>query len=67
MASKLKALIEDIKKWNKECFEDVRIKKLDLMHELQMLAGKENQGLLTVEEKSYRLSTQAELEKTVTG
>jgi hypothetical protein len=67
LASKLKALKEDIKKWNKECFGDVRIKKLDLMHELQMLAGKENQGLLTVEEKSYRLSTQAELEKTVIG
>ncbi len=30
-----------------------------------MLEGKENQGLLTAEEKSYRLSTQAELEKTL--
>uniref|UniRef100_A0A2N9I574 Reverse transcriptase domain-containing protein n=1 Tax=Fagus sylvatica TaxID=28930 RepID=A0A2N9I574_FAGSY len=55
LASKLKVLKEDIKKWNKECFGDVRIKKLDLMHELQMLEGKENQGLLTAEEKSYRL------------
>jgi hypothetical protein len=65
LASKLKALKEDIKKWNKECFGDVRIKKLDLMHELQRLEEKENQGLLTAEEKSYRLSTQAELEKTL--
>ena len=65
LASKLKALKEDIKKWNKECFGDVRIKKLDLMHELQRIEEKENQGLLTEEEKSYRLSTQAELEKTL--
>ena len=65
LASKLKALKEDIKKWNKECFGDVRIKKLDLMHELQMLDGKENQGLLTAEEKAYRVNTQSELEKTL--
>uniref|UniRef100_A0A2N9GD74 Reverse transcriptase domain-containing protein n=1 Tax=Fagus sylvatica TaxID=28930 RepID=A0A2N9GD74_FAGSY len=35
------------------------------MHELQRLEEKENQGLLTTEEKSYRLGTQAELEKTL--
>jgi hypothetical protein len=65
LASKLKALKEDIKKWKKECFGDIRIKKLELMQELQRLEGKENQGMLTAEERSYRLSTEAELEKTL--
>uniref|UniRef100_A0A2N9IY01 Reverse transcriptase domain-containing protein n=1 Tax=Fagus sylvatica TaxID=28930 RepID=A0A2N9IY01_FAGSY len=44
---------------------DVRIKKLELMQELQMLEGKKDQGLLTAEEKSNRLNTQAKLEKTL--
>jgi hypothetical protein len=31
LASKLKALIEDIKIWNKDSFGDVRVKKLELI------------------------------------
>ena len=34
LASKLKMLKEDIKKWNKESFGNVHIKKLELMNEL---------------------------------
>jgi hypothetical protein len=34
LASKLKVLKEDIKKWNKESFGDVHIKNLELMKEL---------------------------------
>jgi hypothetical protein len=60
LANKLKALKEDIKKWNKECFGDIRIKKLELMQELQWIKGKETQG-----QRSYRLCTQDELEKTL--
>ena len=65
MASKLKVLKEDIKKWNKESFGDVHIKKLELMKELQLLESKENQGLFTGDDRVHRLNTQAELERTL--
>uniref|UniRef100_A0A2N9GXN7 Reverse transcriptase domain-containing protein n=1 Tax=Fagus sylvatica TaxID=28930 RepID=A0A2N9GXN7_FAGSY len=65
LASKLKVLKEDIKKWNKESFGDVHIKKLELMKELQLLESKENQGLFTGENRVCRLNTQAELERTL--
>jgi hypothetical protein len=65
LASKLKVLKEDIKKWNKESFGDVHIKKLELMKELQLLESKENQGLFTRDDRVHRLNTQAELERTL--
>ena len=65
MASKLKVLKEDIKKWNKESFGSVHVKKLDLMNELQGLESKENQGLFTAEERVRRLNAQTELEETL--
>jgi hypothetical protein len=65
LASKLKVLKEDIKKWNRESFGDVHIKKLELMRELQDLESKENQGLFTGEDRVHRLNTQSELEKTL--
>uniref|UniRef100_A0A2N9H476 Reverse transcriptase domain-containing protein n=1 Tax=Fagus sylvatica TaxID=28930 RepID=A0A2N9H476_FAGSY len=65
LASKLKVLKEDIKKWNREVFGDVHIKKLELMKELQQLEDKENQGLFTGEDRVQRLNTQAELERTL--
>ena len=65
MASKLKVLKKDIKKWNRESFGDVHIKKLELMRDLQDLEAKENQGLFTGEDRVHRLNTQSELEKTL--
>ena len=65
LASKIKVLKEDIKKWNKESFGDVHIKKLELMKELQLLESKENQGLFTGDDRVHRLNTQAELERTL--
>jgi exonuclease III len=65
LASKLKVLKEDIKKWNRESFGDVHIKKLELMRDLQDLEAKENQGLFTGEDRVHRLNTQSELEKTL--
>ena len=65
LASKLKVSKEDIKKWNKESFGDVHIKKLELMKELQLLESKENQGLFTGEDRVRRLNTQLELERTL--
>jgi hypothetical protein len=65
LASKLKALKEDIKKWNKESYGDVRVKKLELMQELQLLETKENQGWLTEEVRFHRSDLKAELEKTM--
>jgi hypothetical protein len=65
LASKLKVSKEDIKKWNKESFGDVHIKKLELMKELQLLESKENQGLFTGEDRVRRLNTQSELERTL--
>ena len=65
LASKLKMLKEDIKKWNKESFGSVHIKKVELMNELQGLESKENQGLFTGEDKVRRLNAQTELEETL--
>uniref|UniRef100_A0A2N9HB65 Reverse transcriptase domain-containing protein n=1 Tax=Fagus sylvatica TaxID=28930 RepID=A0A2N9HB65_FAGSY len=65
LASKLKVLKEDIKKWNKESFGDVHIKKLELMKELQVLESKKNQGIFTAEDRACRLNTQVELERTL--
>ncbi len=65
LASKLKMLKEDIKKWNKESFGNVYIKKLELMNELQLMEAKENQGLFIGEDRVCRLNTQTELEKTL--
>ena len=63
MASKLKVLKEDIKKWNKESFGSMHIKKLELMNELQGLESKENQGLFIGEDKVRRLNAQTEWRK----
>ena len=65
LASKLKVLKEDIKKWNRESFGDVHIKKLELMKELQVLESKENQWLFTGDDRVHRLNTQSELERTL--
>jgi exonuclease III len=65
LANKLKALKEDIKFWNKNTFEDLGVKKLELMQELQGLENSENQGGLTAAERLHRSDLQKELEKTL--
>ena len=65
LASKLKALKEDIKFWNKNSFGDVRVKKLELMQELQGLENSENQGGLTAADRIHRSDLQKELEETL--
>jgi hypothetical protein len=65
LVSKLKTLKEDLKIWNKEAFGDVRIKILNMQNELWLLESKENQGLFTEEDKSYRLNVQTDFEKTM--
>jgi hypothetical protein len=65
LASKLKALKKDIKLWNKDSFGDVRVKKLELMQQLQVLENTENQGLLTAEERLHKSDLRTELEKTL--
>ena len=43
----------------------MHIKKLELMEELQLLESKENQGLFIVEDRTCRLNTHVELERTL--
>ena len=65
LASKLKSLKMDLKKWNEEAFGDIRRKKKELLEgiqELDVLA--ETRGLVQ-EEKLKKADTSKELENTL--
>jgi hypothetical protein len=61
LASKLKALKEDLKRWNKETFGDVRLKRLSRMGEILDLDVKEGSGGLTFEEYNLREELKSEV------
>ena len=53
LAQKLKALKEDLKKWNKEEFGDLAFRKKCLLSELMGLDAKEELLGLSIEEESH--------------
>ena len=52
LASKLKALKEDLKYWNKHVFGDINLKQLQLMAELSQLDEKEERGGLSTAKRN---------------
>ena len=54
LASKLKALKEDLKKWNRETFGDVHYRKTCRMRDILDLDVKEGREGLSVEEQNLR-------------
>jgi hypothetical protein len=63
LASKLKALKEDLKFWNKHVFGDINLKQLQLMAELSQLDEKEERGGLSTAERNNRKAVVGELDK----
>ena len=63
LASKLKALKEDLKLWNKHVFGDVSLKQLQLCSELSRLDEKEELGGLSFNDKDRRKMVISELDK----
>ena len=63
LCQKLKALKEDLKRWNKQVFGDVGLKRQQLECELQSLDDKEGTSFLTPEERIRREECRVELEK----
>ena len=62
MAQKLKALKEDLKKWNKEEFGDLAFKKKSLLSKLLGLDAKEDILGLSHEEQAHRTQVKGEIE-----
>ena len=62
LAQKLKALKEDIKKWNKEEFGDLAIRKKSLLIELLGLDAKEELLGLSHKEQSRRTQVKGDIE-----
>ena len=54
LAQKLKALKEDLKKWNNKEFSDLAFKKKSLLSELLGLDAKEDISSLSHEEQAHR-------------
>jgi hypothetical protein len=63
LASKLKALKEDLKFWNKHVFGDINLKQLQLMAELSQLDEKEERGGLSTAERNNCKAVVGELDK----
>jgi hypothetical protein len=63
LASKLKALKEDLKLWNKHVFGDVSLKQLQLCSELSRLDEKEELGGLSYVDRDRRKVVISELDK----
>jgi hypothetical protein len=63
LASKLKALKEDLKFWNKHVFGDINLKQLQLMAELSQIDEKEERGGLSTTERNNRKAVVGELDK----
>ena len=63
LCQKLKALKEDLKRWNKQVFGDVGLKRQQLECELQSLDDKEGTSFLTPKERIRREECRVELEK----
>ena len=57
------ALKADLKQWNKEVFDDVGVRKGELMREIQQLDALEESRSLTVDERNYREDRWGELHK----
>ena len=62
-SQKLMALKADLKQWNKEVFDDVGVRKGELMRKIQQLDALEESRSLTVEERTYREDRCGELHK----
>jgi hypothetical protein len=62
LASKLKALKEDLKFWNKHVFGDVNLKQLQLLADLSQLDEKEEMGGLSSTEQDSRKAVMVELD-----
>ena len=62
MAQKLKALKEDLKKWNKEEFGDLAFKKKSFLSKLLGLDAKEDILGLSHEEQARRTQVKGEIE-----
>jgi hypothetical protein len=63
LSQKLMALKADLKQWNKEVFDDVGVRKGELMREIQQLDALEESRSLTVDERNYREDRWGELHK----
>uniref|UniRef100_A0A2N9IM18 Reverse transcriptase domain-containing protein n=1 Tax=Fagus sylvatica TaxID=28930 RepID=A0A2N9IM18_FAGSY len=63
LASKLKALKEDLKVWNKHVFGDINLKQLQLTAELSQLDEQEERGGLSTAERNNRKAVVGELDK----
>ncbi len=61
LASKLKALKEDLKKWNKDTFGDVHHRKNCCMRDILELDVKEGQGGLSLDEQQLREALKGEV------
>ena len=61
LAHKLKALKEDLKKWNKEEFGDLAFRKKCLLFELLGLDAREDLSGLSQEEQSCRIHIKGEI------
>ena len=62
LSQKLKALKEDLKKWNKQVFGDVGLRRQQLECDLQSFDEKESTSFLTSEEHVLREACKSELE-----
>ena len=62
MAQKLKALKEDLKKWNKEEFGNLSFKKKSLLYELLGLDAKDEILGLSHEEQARKTQVKGEIE-----
>ena len=63
LASKLKALKEDLKFWNKHVFGDVSLKQLQLLADLSRFDEKEELGGLSLADRDRRKVVLSELDK----
>lgn len=61
LAHKLKALKEDLKKWNMEEFRDLAFRKKCLLSELLGLDGREDLSGLSQEDQSHRIQIKGEI------
>ena len=61
MTRKLKALKEDLKKWNKEEFRDLAFRKKCLLSELLGLDAREDLSSLSQEEQSRQSQIKSEV------
>ncbi len=63
LASKLKALMEDLKCWNKYVFGDVNLKQLQLLADLSQFDEQEELGGLSQADRDSRKAVLSELDK----